>query len=124
MSYSVNKIDIQDAYNKVEEYEYALLYMMSEMILSKVEALDKIDWEQCLEARFFSEDKELHIYEDDGEYMAVEIQEEKEADTLIKKYELANRFKGIGKSVCVSEYISYDEDGQAYVSLTRLSGIE
>ena len=124
MGYTVQRVEFQEACQKYQEYEYALLYMMSELILSKTSELTSIDWEECLEARFFDLDKELHIFEDDGEHTAVEVVEQTQEECLVKKYQLANKFRGIGKAVCIKEYLSYDEDGQAYVALTRLSGIE
>ena len=124
MSYIVENVDIQKAYQSGIEYEYALLYMMSELILSKTSDLGEIDWEECLEARFFSEEKELHIFEENGGHVAVKVSDLDEKDILIKKYQLANKFLGIGNVLCVKEYLAYDEDGQTYVCLTRLTGIE
>lgn len=124
MNYRMENIDIQKAYQLVFEYDYALIYMMSELILSKTSDLGEIDWEECMEARFFSREKELHIFEEDGEYMAVEISDLEEEDVLIQKYQLANKFLGLGSVLYVKEYLAYDEDGQTYVGLTRLAGIE
>ena len=124
MNYRIENIDIQKAYQSVFEYDYALIYMMSKLILSKTSDLGEIDWDECLEARFFSKEKELHIFEDDGEQRAVEVRDMDEKDSIVKKYQLAKQFSGLGNTLCVKEYLAYDEDGQTYVSLTRLTGIE
>ena len=117
-------IDMQDAYQEVYKYDYALIYMISELVLCKVTASMNINWDECMEARFFSPDKELHIFQEEGLLNAVEIKEDGECDKIIKKYDLANKFLSIGKRLVVYEYIDYDEDGQTFVSLTRLAGIE
>ena len=68
----------------------------------------------------------LHIFEYNGELKAVEIVDEDDnaKDTIIKKYTLNTRFNKIGRVVVVQEYLNFDEDGQAFVELTRLTGIE
>lgn len=85
---------------KIPEYEYALLYMISEIKLYKIEGnkekLKNIDWEQCQEARFFSKDKEMHFFKDEDSFEEDKIREEKgfkivsvtdEDDIHIKNYE-------------------------------------
>ena len=124
MNYRIENIDIQKVYQSVFEYDYALIYMMSKLILSRISDLGEIDWDECLEARFFSKEKELHIFEDDGEQRAVEVSDVDEKDSIVKKYQLAKKFSGLGNTLCVKEYWAYDGDGQTYVSLTRLTGIE
>lgn len=124
MSYRVQRVEVQKALEHRGEYEYALVCLISRLLLCKTSELPEPDWEECLEARFFDREKELHIYEEDGELLAVEITEEDPEDCLIRRYQLANRFRGAGKLLRVHEYLDYDEDGQAFVSLTRLAGIE
>ncbi|MCI9101288.1 MAG: hypothetical protein HFH59_05430 [Lachnospiraceae bacterium] len=124
MSYRIQKVESDNVFERSMGYEYALVYMISEMLLCKTSELPKVNWEECLEARFFSKDKELHIYEEDEEWKAVEVTEENERDCLVRRYQLANRFKSLGALLCVHEYLDYDDDGQAMVSLTRLAGIE
>ena len=106
MNYQVQTVETDKIWEHASEYTYALVYMISELILCRTQELPNLDWTECMEARFFDEDKELHIYEEDGKLQAVKVTE------------------GAGKLLCVREYYAYDEDGQAYVSLTRLAGIE
>lgn len=120
----VNKIDLQKPYQIPTGYDYALLYMISRIILCRTESLPPIDWEECLEARFFSEDRELHIFEGEDGWQEAFVQDTDEDMILIREYELdRNRFYKIGKTVLVQEYLNYDDDGQVYVERTRLRGI-
>lgn len=124
MSYEIKKWKFEDARMQIQDCEFALIYMISELIFTRVEILSEINWRECVEARFFSEDKELHFFHIDGEWKIVQVSDKDEKDTIIKKYELANKFRNLGKNVLVKEYIAYDKDGQANVTLTRLMGIE
>ena len=98
--------------------------MISEIIFRRTVDIGEVNWDECLEARFFDENKELHIYEEDGAQCAVKIEGTLDGDCLIKKYELQERYSNLGKSLCVCEHLEYDKDGQASVALTRLIGIE
>lgn len=127
MAYSITDINnIQDVYRSVKEYEYALVYMMSEIKLCETSDLaDDFMWEECMEARFFSKDKELHVFEGEDGKKAVLVQETDAENMQIKKYVLNGKVSPSGKkTLLVTEYLAYDEDGQAYVELTRLSGLE
>ncbi len=143
MIYRIQKTEADHALTQITEYTYALLYRMSEILFCRTKDLPQMDWSECLEARFFDQEKELHLFEKDGCLKAVRITEaidrqamqEEEADgdvfvtfescdRLIKKYRLQERYQKLGQTLCVCEYLSYDQDGQAYVSLTRLAGIE
>lgn len=124
MDCKVIKIDIEKAYEIIKNYKYALVYMISNIYLCEIEKLPSIDWEECLEARFFSKDGELHIYEEDGNYEARQIIEEGQGNSIIKKYQLNNKFKDVGNYLYVQQYLDYDNHGQAVIALTRLRGIE
>lgn len=125
MGYCFKEMEAGEAYQKINEYRYALIYMISDIAFGKTEELELPDWEECQEARFFSEDQELHIFELDGEKTAVEIVDDgAEEDVCDKKFQLDKRFSGDGNLLCVREYLAYDEDGQVFVKLTRLKGIE
>ena len=121
-----NDIEKEKVYQSIKMYEYALVYMLSEVILCKTEDLPKLNLEQCLEARFFSEDKELHIFETEEGKKAVEVSDKNNEDIIIKKYEIAPKFCESKKKqvLVVQQYLDYDKDGQAVVGLTRLKGIE
>ena len=124
MGYKIAELKPEKAYESFRNYEYALIYMISRLKLCKTEELEEINWEECLEARFFSSDKELHIFEVEGEKKAVEVQDDGNEDMLEKKFQLDNKFISVGKHVLVQEYLAYDNDGQVRGELTRLKGIE
>lgn len=124
MNCYVNKIDLQKPYQIPTGYDYALLYMIGGIILCRTEELSSIDWEECQEARFFSEDKELHIFEGEDGMQEAFVQDTEEDIILIREYELDNnRFHNVGKTVLVQEYLEYDSEGQVLVKRTRLRGI-
>lgn len=123
MGYRVQDIDLQKAYQSVNDYTYALLYMISQRILCKIEDLPVIEWEECLEARFFSQERELHIFEAEEGMQAIIVYDTDQEDIMVKEYELDNKFALLGKTVLVQEYLQYDQSGQVFVGLTRLKGI-
>lgn len=123
MNYTIEKIHVDDVLEMLAEYQYALLYGISGIVFCKAADYDGADWDECFEARFFDEDKELHIYEEDGKKCAVKVMGTVDDDCLVKKYELQDRYFGPGRYLCVCEHLKYDEDGQAAVALTRLTGI-
>lgn len=106
------------------KFEYGVFYNLSSIQLLVSPEAEKIDWDECYEARFFSRDKELHIFEKDGEKRALLVEDEECDETVIKGYLLAKKFENVGKSILVKEYLQYDEDGQAYVALSRLCGVQ
>lgn len=123
MGYNIKPIGLADAQEQSASYSYALLYMISGVRLCRAEELGQIDWEECQEARFFSEDRELHVFEGEDGMEAVEVSDADGNGVVIKEFLLDNRFSSVGRSVLVQEYLEYDEDGQAYVANTRLKDI-
>lgn len=123
MSYTAKRIDVDEALRHISEYQYALVYQISEIRFESTEKISHIDLDECLEARFFDADKELHIYEEDGNWCAVKVCGTEDDDCLIKRYELQERYFAVGKYLRVCEHLTYDEHGQAEVALTRLTGI-
>lgn len=123
MSYTVERIDLQEVLADLTAYQYALVYGMSGIFFGRTADCGEPDWEECLEARFFDENKELHLFEEDGRLCAVKVTGTMDEDCLVKKYVLQERYFGRGSCLCVCEHLCYDEDGQASVALTRLTGI-
>lgn len=124
MAYKLAEIEVSKALESRTSYDYALVYMISEVILCRIEQVKGLDFAECIEARFFSKDKELHLFETEEGMRAVEVSDDGDSDCIIKKYELAPKFSTAGKVLVVKEYLDYDEDGQAVVGLTRLVGME
>lgn len=53
MAYTVKKMSFEEAKKQIQDYEYALIYGISEICLTKTESLLEINWDECTEARFF-----------------------------------------------------------------------
>lgn len=127
MAYNVKRVtnvsEVLNTENR-KNYKYALVYQLSEVKLCKTELLQDADLFNCVEARLFSEEKELHLFETDNGMCAIEVTDDGMIDCIVKKYEVAPRFLETGKKLVVKEYLDYDEDGQAVVGLTRLAGLE
>ena len=75
MSYEIKRMSTEEARLHIPDYEYALIYLISEIILTKTDYISEINWEECTEARFFSEEKELHFFRRDGQMQAVEVRD-------------------------------------------------
>jgi hypothetical protein len=123
MGYQIKKLELSEAQREIVKYDYALIYLMSDRLLLPVSALPELAWDECIDARFFSDDGELHIFEDDGQLSAVQVSDAGEEDTVVQKYELSKHFSNLGNTLLVQEYLEADEDGQMQVKLTRLKGI-
>lgn len=123
MGYNIRQVGLEEARGQAASYSYALLYMISGIKLCRTGELGPVDWGECQEARFFSEDRELHIFEGEDGMAAVEVSDTDGSGTVIREFLLDRRFSGVGSSVLVQEYLEYDGDGQAYVANTRLKGI-
>lgn len=124
MGYRTERVEMPVSVGQIQEFDYGLLYGISSVQLARTEDLNGIDWAECQEARFFSEDRELHVYEDEDGKRAVLAADDGDGDRLVKRYEMAPKFSGIGRVLKVVEYVSYDEDGQLRIALTRLAGVE
>lgn len=97
-----------------------ILYMMSALKMGK-QADAALYWEneaEILEARFFDEKGELHIFDFEGEKRAVYICDEEEDEAnIMKEYQYLRDPEH--KELEVKKYIAYDEFGQAYVKAMR-----
>ena len=122
MSFSTMQLPIEEAKEKAQSYPYALIYEMSDLAFGRTEELPPIHWDECLEARFFSKDGELHFFENEDGMKAVLVTDDGD-DVLDRTYRIHQRFQLVGEGVKVREYLDYDKDGQVYVRLTRLAGI-
>lgn len=121
----VKKIDIEDAKKNVSQYNYALIYQMSEVIFDKVENIPTILWDEIVEAYFFNEKGQLHIYNDGCELKAVEFDESScDMKKVEKIFDISRKFAKIGSRIKIVEYLDNDEDGQIFVAYTRMATVE
>lgn len=118
---------MQDAITEFSgKYNFALIYMMSSILLCKTSELPELMYDEILEARFFDDDGEAHICIEDGEVTAyiftesdIEAEEKQDKETELNK-DFQNRYDKLK----IRRYYSFDEDGQMYCVLTRCIGIE
>src|SRR5699024_11548656 len=76
--YKKQSIPIEEKKQQIDQYRCELVYQLEKILLGEVEKIrSEIVWEECLEARFFSEEKELHIFDYNGKYRAVCIEDRK-----------------------------------------------
>lgn len=121
----MKRISMDEVKNLLQNYEYVYLQMISEHILDYASSISSIEWDELLEGYLFNRDSQIHIYREEDELLAVLITDDVEdAHIIDRKYEIAKKYKTIGKNVIVREYLKADEDGQSYVAVTRLVGIE
>jgi hypothetical protein len=115
----------EEAKQLLSGYKYALVYMISEVILEETDKLSEIDWEECKEAYFFDSKGQLHIYKNEEEegFQVIEFVSGK-LSYVERKYALATKFNKTGKTVSVREYLDNDADGQSYVVYTSLYDIK
>lgn len=130
MGYRVKEISLEEAKKKAEQYPYGLVYLFDKILLGKMEIIkERICWENCIEARFFSKQEELHIFDYNGEERAVCVEDTEEIEqyqiSFERSYPLSETFgKQIFHTFQVKEYLGCDEDGQVRVLLTRLVGLK
>lgn len=110
-------------------YKYALIYLMSEVYLGENNRSD-LPFDEILEARFFDESGELHIYNEEDCWYRSEIRDDGEENTEIYKEiypvsgEIFHEQEENGPiRLEVWKYLNYDEDGQIYVERTSCAGI-
>ena len=123
--YNVEYITVENI--DISRYDYALIYGYSckrMCRVSDIKDMGELDWDECVDTRLFSETEEVHVFRCDGDLRAVRITESDKLDDsqyIDRCYELKGNT--LGKHVIVRQYLKYDEDGQAYVALSRLMEI-
>lgn len=139
---SINLDELNIDYLLKNNFKYALIYYLNDIVLGKIEDINYINKDILVEAMFFNEDKELHFFED-NEFNGVLIEKESskevkihdknnvvnEGDVIYEKYLLKKRLGRDSrvnkyKRIEVANYLGYADDGQAYVKATCLSNLE
>ncbi len=122
MSYLTEKLLPEQAKAMTGDYPYVLAHMMSEVVFGHTDEV-MINEKELLEARFFSPESELHIFRRDKEWMAVRITDGDDGDWMTRGYLLEKRYANLGNTLVIKDYLAADEDGQIYVTLSRLCDI-
>lgn len=122
--------DFQTSMQAAEKYKNALIYMLSEVNLVDEKHRDEVNnisEKEIIEARFFDESGEVHIFRKSGKIVGYELIEENIEDAIEfvdSKKILTSAFSGYGNQLTVRKYFDYDEDGQIRCVLTRLVKLE
>ena len=56
------RMKFDEAVGRIGEYDYAIVFEFSRKFFKEQNNLSEINWDECVEARFFSEEKELYFY--------------------------------------------------------------
>ena len=122
---NLKKVTFEEAKNRIQDYDYALIYEISEMLFDKVGAISEICWDEVQEAYFFNEKSQMHIYLRDDVLEATVYNEiDKDVSFVDRRYELAGKFSTIGRKVKERNYLEFDDDGQAFVAYSRLVSVK
>ncbi len=111
-------MEVQSALERGLALPYALVRSLSRVTLSPTP--ETVDPRELIEACFFSDREEIRVFQGEDGLQAVRLLEEAEDDSLPDAYPLMDPV--FGKEVTLCRELAYDEDGQAYVAVTRLTG--
>lgn len=114
--------DIEGAKEAAQNYQYALLYFYSDVKLGETKDLAPVNWDECLEARFFDGEKELRFFREGDTFLASLANSE--GESIDNEFPLDARFQGQWSKMKVRQFLEYDTDGQAFVAATMLAGLE
>lgn len=110
----------------IPKHKYAVVYMMSGLLVCDVSELNDIPYDEVLEARLFDETGEDHICTEDDEVVSYAFSDSDfDADNVRDyKLDICSEKRSAYSHVKIRKYFSFDEDGQAYTVLTRCCGLE
>ncbi len=111
-------LSAEEAHRELENgFDYALIYKLSSVELLSGYEITAPD-NEVTEARFFDEKRELRFFDYNGEKRWALIEDEGNEITEEKE----EKFKE--NTLEIKEYISFDEDGQAFTEAVRLWGVK
>ncbi len=114
----VERISAEEALRRGRKLPYALIRTVSSVTLG--ENPEQIETEELLEARFFSDTEEIRLFRQDRELKGAAFIQEMGDCYLEKAYQIEN--PRLGRQITVRYELDADEDGQTYISSTRISG--
>lgn len=111
----------------INGYGYGLITELSGVRLVAAPAENGFEISaELLEARLFDSDSELYIWREGDRFKARKV---KDTDLDERNYidakpiAMTGAVSRNGFKIMIRKYIDYDEDGQAYIALTRLCGV-
>lgn len=114
-------MDVWEALDRGQALPFALVRSLSGVTLGPTP--ETVDLEELIEARFFSAGEEVRIFQGEVGLQAVCLTDG-EGDIALDRppYKLANKLK-FGEATIMSKWVlDFDDDGQAFVACTRLTG--
>ena len=112
----IHSLPVEEALSLGQQLPYAYITELSRVVVGHTPVA--LEQEELLEARFFGLQEEIHIYQTADGLAAIALTENE--DDLWIDHQRRIRDPKFGHSLTVREYISYDTDGQAYISHIRL----
>lgn len=112
--------------NRASDYEYALVYMMSSLYFGKASGINTQNVDEVIEARLFDATGEAHFYRTENgmaETRVIDGTEGQEYFVIDQKTTVMDHI-GKGAKLIFRRYYAFDDDGQGFVKVTRLVGIE
>lgn len=121
----------EEVINKIRnsEMKFAWINTYSELKLIELEKESKLEsyFNNLIEGKFFNQDKEISVMELENEIFSIAEFNDKSKD-FIEEKQILNRhkspFKGEFDRLVIKHYLKYDNEGQAYVSYTKLCNVE
>lgn len=107
-------------YAEDAEYQFIWTWQLDQVQLGRFRTIT-LDLEKLVEARIFTEGKEIHIFDFEGEWKAVEVTTEEDS---IYQDEI-QILKENNRKLTIRHYIDFDtESSQAYICGSCLNGWE
>ena len=107
-------------YAEDAEYQFIWVWQLDQVQLGRFRTIT-LDLEKLVEARIFTEGKEIHIFDFEGEWKAVEVTTEEDS---IYQDEI-QILKENNRKLTIRHYIDFDtESSQAYICSSCLNGWE
>lgn len=109
---------VDEAMEMRKTMPYAMITRLSEVTLGNMP--ETVSKDEMLEARFFGENGEIHIFYENGEQKAVYVTDEGNSEKFPPIDHDYDLLSGFGRKLTVRQYVDFDEEGQAYISAIRL----
>ena len=105
-----------------DRYKYAFIQRIGSVYIGPIKECGELDPDEILEARFFENGKELHVFKYEGSLKAVVTEHEKGDECIEEKQILRGKY---GKTLTLRSYLVFDEkDGQARIGRTVFADYE
>jgi hypothetical protein len=121
------RLSVAEVEHHLNDLQWGLLYYQDDIQLKPIVEIGAADINssKLLEAHLFGEQRAIHIFEYDGQFRAT-LTEDDSQEQIDRKHELTGKFKlnGCTDYLWVRDYISFDEDGMAYIEYSRPLKVE